>query len=55
MFDSDPTTIAHTAIIHNPDVDKITIYLSTPQIITNVILMNRGDHYKLENVMRPEQ
>ena len=40
MLDNDATTIAHTM----KDVyNHITILLSTPQIISNIILMNRGD------------
>ena len=46
MFDNDATTIAHTI----NDVDNyITILLSTPQIISNIILMNRGDY---QNALR---
>ena len=40
MLDDDATTIAHTI----KDVyNYIKILLSTPQIISNIILMNRGD------------
>ena len=40
MLDNDATTIAHT--IKNV-YNCIKILLSTPQIISNIILMNRGD------------
>ena len=45
LFDDNASTIAHTS--NHPNNHKITILLSTPQTITSVILMNRGDNSHL--------
>ena len=50
LFDIDATTLAHTA--DHPDNHAITILLSTPQIISSVILMSRGEQYDQNWAMR---
>ena len=50
MFDDNANTIAHTG--DAPDHHKITIDLSTPQTISSVIFMNRGDYYIQEVLTR---